>query len=75
MPVYLIQCDKCNHEFKGLVLANTNPPKEWVCSQCGSHKAKPTHIYEGIHPLEDEHAGGCPCCGGQAETSFDEKHK
>lgn len=63
MPVYLIRCDKCNHEFKGLVLANTQEPKEWVCSQCGSRAAKPVHVYNERHPLEDNHGNGCPCCG------------
>ena len=54
MPVYLIRCDKCDHQFKSLVLANTQEPKEWVCSQCGSHDAKPAHVYDDLHPLENE---------------------
>jgi hypothetical protein len=64
MPVYLIRCDKCDHQFKSLVLANTQEPKEWVCSQCGSHGAKPAHVYDDLHPLENDHGAGCPCCGG-----------
>jgi putative FmdB family regulatory protein len=70
MPIYELQCPKCNHQFKGLVMANTKAPKEWVCSQCGSHKAKPIHVYENIHPLENEHAAGCPCCGGTSRNNF-----
>ncbi|MGZ8946893.1 MAG: zinc ribbon domain-containing protein [Methylococcaceae bacterium] len=70
MPIYELKCPKCNHVFKGLVIANTKVPKEWVCSQCGSHEAKPIHIYENIHPLEDEHTSGCPCCGGASRNNF-----
>jgi putative FmdB family regulatory protein len=70
MPIYELQCTKCNHQFKGLVMANTKTPKEWVCSQCGCHEANLIHIYEYIHPLENEHAAGCPCCGGTNRNNF-----
>jgi putative FmdB family regulatory protein len=70
MPIYELLCPHCNHQFKGLVLANTQEPKEWVCSQCGSHHAKPIYIYDNIHPLENEHAAGCPCCGGAGSNNF-----
>ena len=29
MPVYIIKCPDCEHQFKGLVMANTQKPKEW----------------------------------------------
>ena len=64
MPVYIIKCPDCEHQFKGMVLANTQEPKEWVCSQCGSHQAKPVFQYDNEHPLENAHGAGCPCCGG-----------
>jgi hypothetical protein len=34
-----------------------------VCSRCGSHDAKPAHVYDDLHPLENSHGAGCPCCG------------
>lgn len=64
MPVYIIKCPDCEHQFKGLVMANTQKPKEWVCSQCGSHLAKPIFQYSSEHPLENPHEAGCSCCGG-----------
>ncbi|WP_411726451.1 FmdB family zinc ribbon protein [Methyloglobulus sp.] len=70
MPIYELKCPKCNHQFTGLVMANTKEPKEWVCSQCGSHETNLIHIYENIHPLENEHAVGCPCCGGTSRNNF-----
>jgi len=50
MPVYIIKCPNCEHQFKGLVMANTQEPKEWVCSQCGSRQAKPIFQYSSEHP-------------------------
>jgi putative FmdB family regulatory protein len=70
MPIYELKCPRCNHQFKGLVLANTQKPKEWVCSQCGSYEATPIHIYENLHPLENEHGAGCPCCGGAIKNDI-----
>lgn len=65
MPVYVLKCPQCGHEFKGLVPANTQEPKEWVCSECGSHEAKPVDQYPSdFHPLENPHGKGCPCCRG-----------
>jgi rubrerythrin len=64
MPVYIIKCPDCEHQFKGLVMTNTQAPKEWVCSVCGSHQAKPVFQYSNGHPLENSHGAGCPCCGG-----------
>ena len=69
MPVYLIKCDVCNHEFKSLVLVNTQTPKEWVCSRCGSHGAEPIQVYNEVHPLENNHGSGCPCCGNVAKNT------
>jgi len=70
MPIYELKCPRCNHRFKGLVLANTQKPKEWVCSQCGSYEETPIHIYENLHPLENEHGAGCPCCGGASRNDI-----
>lgn len=64
MPVYVIQCPQCQHQFQSLVLANTKEPSEWVCSKCGSHEAKPIFQQPHQHPLEQAHGAGCPCCGG-----------
>lgn len=64
MPVYVIQCPNCKHQFQSLVLANTKAPSEWVCSQCGSREAKPIFQQANQHPLEQAHGAGCPCCGG-----------
>lgn len=65
MPIYLLKCPKCGHEFKGLVLNAAQEPKEWVCSECGSREAKPVgQASSEFHPLENKHGKGCPCCGG-----------
>ena len=64
MPVYTLKCPKCEHQFQGLVLEHTQEPKEWVCSRCGSHDAKPVIQHVRKHPLESPHGSGCPCCGG-----------
>ena len=62
MPVYIIQCPNCQHQFQSLVLANTKEPSEWVCSKCGSHEAKPVFQSATEHPLEKTHERGCSCC-------------
>src|SRR5215471_7587830 len=64
MPVLTLECPDCGHRFQGLVLAGTRPPEEWVCSKCGSRKAKVMPDKEPIpHPWEGEHGVGlCPCC-------------
>jgi ribosomal protein S27AE len=71
MPVHTLHCPDCGHGFKGLVLANTQPPREWVCSKCGSHRAQQapgSHLEP--HPWEHQAGGGCLCCGGHST----EKH-
>jgi len=64
MPIYIIKCPDCEHQFKGLVMENTQKPKEWVCSQCGSYLAMPIFQYNYEHPLDNSHRGSCLCCGG-----------
>lgn len=66
MPVYIIQCPECEHQFKGLVLVNTREPKEWVCSECGSREAKPIFQYRGEHLLESSHGADVPVAEDQA---------
>lgn len=66
MPILVIKCPDCGHEFQGLVLIGTRPPQEWVCSQCGSRKAEVAPDKDPIpHPWENEQHGNglCPCCG------------
>jgi len=64
MPVYTLYCPDCEHRFKGMVMAKTEPPREWVCSQCGSRRAAPApDATPERHPWEEKHGGGCPCCG------------
>ena len=64
MPVYSLHCPDCEHDFKGLVLAGTQVPAEWVCSVCGGKNAARSNLDEREeHPLEVEHGAGCPCCG------------
>jgi uncharacterized protein YlaI len=64
MPVYTLECPDCHHRFKGMVIANAEPPREWACSQCGSRRAKPApDAHPETHPFERAGASGCPCCG------------
>ncbi len=63
MPVYILECPKCNYQFKGFIMTGTLAPKEWACSQCGSRKARPVRQLLETHPLETQHGKGCPCCG------------
>lgn len=64
MPVYDLHCPDCDHRFKGMVMAQTRPPREWVCSKCGSRRAAPASGSEPApHPWEHRPGGGCPCCG------------
>ena len=53
MPVYSLHCPDCEHDFKGLVLAGTQEPAEWVCSVCGGKNAARSNLDEREeHPLE-----------------------
>ncbi len=63
MPVFALKCPDCEHIFKGFVLEGAREPKEWVCSKCGSHEAKPIGRNSENHPLDTNHGKGCPCCG------------
>lgn len=64
MPVYTLQCPDCQNRFKGMVMANTEPPREWVCSSCGSRRAQPTpDASPEPHPFEQSKGTGCACCG------------
>lgn len=65
MPIYLLKCPYCGHEFQSLVLNGAQIPEVWVCSACGSQEAKPiAERPSDFHPLETPHGKGCPCCGG-----------
>jgi hypothetical protein len=64
MPVYTLECPDCRHTFQGLQLGPLRSAQTWVCSQCGGDRATPKGDCEPVvHPWEDEHANGCPCCG------------
>lgn len=63
MPVYLLRCPDCDHEFRGMVLKGTKPPELWVCSQCKSDRAIPADdVAPEKHPWDEAHRFGCPCC-------------
>jgi predicted nucleic acid-binding Zn ribbon protein len=65
MPIYLLKCPDCGHEFQSLVLNGARIPEIWVCSECGSRAVKPiAERSSDFHPLEKPHGKGCPCCGG-----------
>ena len=65
MPVYLLKCPDCGHEFQSLVLNGAKIPEIWICSDCGSRAAQPIgERASDFHPLENKHVKGCPCCGG-----------
>ncbi len=65
MPVYTLQCPDCEHRFQGMVMAHTEPPREWVCSNCGGRRAEPAPgTRPEPHPWEQGTVKGCPCCGG-----------
>jgi hypothetical protein len=69
MPVYALRCPDCGHEFRTLILAGTNPPAIWYCSQCGGDRAAPRDdVPLAEHPWERQqegrHSYGCFCCGG-----------
>ena len=64
MPVYVLRCPDCGHEFRSLVLAGTRPPEVWHCSQCGVDNAAPKKDEPlAEHPWEKRHGRGCLCCG------------
>jgi hypothetical protein len=64
MPVYTLHCPDCDRRFKGMVLAHTEPPREWLCSKCGSRRAVPvTGVKPEPHPWEGGHGRSCLCCG------------
>jgi hypothetical protein len=76
MSVYFLQCPDCGHQFKGMVMALTEPPREWVCSKCGGRRVgmapgtKPApHPWDaGIDQNQTGrrmrlgHPLSCPCC-------------
>ncbi len=65
MPVLTLKCPECGHTFQGFVLPGTREPEVWVCSRCGSEKAKQVvpDKQPPLHPWEGEHGVGlCPCC-------------
>jgi len=64
MPVYVMQCRACRHEFRNLVRQGERQPVRWECLRCGSADVglKPDtpaqeHAWEKSHPI------GCLCCG------------
>ncbi len=63
MPVYVIRCPDCQHVFQGMVFEGSLEPKIWVCSRCGGRNGKVDPDQKAtMHPLEDQHGSGCPCC-------------
>ena len=69
MPVLTLRCPDCGHEFRSLVLAGTQMPDVWNCSQCDADRAVPLAGAPVIaHPWERQQEGrhnyGCFCCGG-----------
>lgn len=66
MPVLLLECPDCQHQYRSLVLAGTRSPQVWVCSKCGSEAVAPKvgncpseHPWESSNPYQS----ACPCCG------------
>jgi len=71
MPVYIVQCPDCEHEFRSLILAGTLPPEAWFCSKCGGERAVPKpgaalekHPWERERSAKDGHGYSCLCCAG-----------
>jgi hypothetical protein len=61
MPVLILRCPDCGHEFRSLVMEGAKVPKVWTCAECGGRRAEPHGTEVGRHPF----AGGasCGCCG------------
>ena len=66
MPVLLLECPDCKHQYSSLVLTGTQSPKVWVCSKCGGEAVAPKAGSCGLeHPWENSnpYRTACPCCG------------
>ncbi|MEQ1803886.1 MAG: hypothetical protein ABL900_00765 [Burkholderiaceae bacterium] len=68
MPVLVVNCPDCGHEFRSLVLAGTRAPEQWACSQCGGANAAvkndaPPAEHPWERPPQKGHGYGCLCCG------------
>jgi transcription elongation factor Elf1 len=62
MPVLLISCPDCGHQYRSLVVEGTRVPPVWVCSRCGGDSAAPEGDTDGSgHPWADACMDGC--CG------------
>lgn len=61
MPVLVLRCPDCGHEFRSLVMDGAKVPERWTCAECGSRRPQPHRTEVGTHPF----AGGasCACCG------------
>jgi ribosomal protein L37AE/L43A len=59
MPVLDLRCPDCGHEFRSLVMEGCKVPDVWVCSACGSRRARPTATTE----ITDHPWSGGPSCG------------
>lgn len=69
MPVLTLRCPDCGHEFRSLVLAGTQTPAVWNCSQCGADRVAPLagapvigHPWEQASSGQQRHVYGCLCC-------------
>jgi hypothetical protein len=63
VPIYQIYCSSCDRTFQGVVFAGAKLPERWVCSKCEGDAELLQDHPPVAHPLEQEHGGGCPCCG------------
>lgn len=62
MPVLLIRCPDCDHQYRSLVAPGARVPKVWVCSKCRGRDAQPVgQEPESPHPWSDHAMDGC--CG------------
>lgn len=61
MPVLVIECPDCGHDYHSLVVEGAKVPDVWACSQCGGRRAAPKTQIESTHPWASSCMDGC--CG------------
>ena len=63
MPVLLIACPDCGHEYRTLVVEGARTPAVWVCPDCKGRKGEVVEQVAGAdHPWSGASMGDC-CCG------------
>jgi hypothetical protein len=70
MPVYVLQCPACGHEFRSMVLEGTRPPQLWECGRCGGLDVAFKEDAPVIEHLWERRGfrAACACCGGAIGT-------